>query len=337
MNNRPTVKIRKDNCLNEFMDALSKNMNKIKEFDDIAGIMLDGGMSRGYADYLSEIDIVVFLHDAAAQSYHSRKTPISLGITKLDGYLYDVKVVNYEEELQRDYDSVALWDLSYAKIIYDNNGELKALFEKKLQRKTELSQAEGLMFEAWWSYRLAGDIWLYREDALQGHYCLNNAVKPLISAMFIANQEYIPHDKWLLHMSRSLEWKPDHYEELLALILGTGDMSLESLYKRQQSVEHLWNRIDMHICELLHFNTGLKLMQKGLYQTVKKIVDQGVFTLEEWNQFSSLAALSYEPLFSITEIKEGKVIIDRDKINSISEKDMYYWHYDIVKAVRQSL
>lgn len=335
-NNRPTVSIMKDSCLNELMDALNKNMNKIKEFDKIAGIMLDGGMSRGYADYLSEIDVVIFLHESAIKSYNEKKTPISLGITMIDGYLFDIKTVNYEEELQLDYDSTALWDLSYAKIIYDNNEELKTLFEKKLERKSEVCQAEGLMFDAWWNYRLAGDIWIHREDTLQGHYCLNNAVKPLISSLFIANKEYIPHDKWLIHMSRTLEWKPDNYDEMLTMILGTGDLSLESLYKRQKSIEKLWNAIDIHICEMIGFNKGLKLMQKGLYQTLEKIVKEGEFTIAEWNKFSSLADLNHEPFFSIAEIKEGKVIIDKEKINTIGEQEMYYWFFDILKAVRQT-
>lgn len=336
-NNRPTVSITKENCLNELMNALNKNINKLKEFDKVAGIMLDGGLSRGYADYLSEIDVVIFLHDTAFKEYYEKKTPISLGITMIDGYLYDIKTVNYEEELQRDYDSTALWDLSYARIIYDNDGELKALFEKKLEAKSKVSQAEGLMFNAWWNFRLAGDIWIQREDALQGHYCLNNAVKPLISSMFIVNDEYIPHDKWLIHMSRTLEWKPDHYDELLTMILSTGDMSLESLCKRQQSIEKLWSAIDIHICKRIDFNNGLKLMHKGFYQTLKKIVEEGEFTIEEWNKFSSIESLNYEPLFSIAEIKEGKVFINKDKMNSIGEKDMYYWFLDIVKVARQTL
>ena len=51
-NNRPKVSIEKKSCLNELMNVIDKNMNKIKEFDGIVGIMLDGSMSRGYADYL---------------------------------------------------------------------------------------------------------------------------------------------------------------------------------------------------------------------------------------------------------------------------------------------
>ncbi|WFR56870.1 hypothetical protein QA584_25190 [Anaerocolumna sp. AGMB13025] len=332
---RPYVSIKKDSNLTELMEALNKNMDKIKEFEQIAGIMLDGGMSRGYADYLSEIDVVIFLHEEAFNCYKTKKTPLALGITKVDGYLYDIKILNYEEELKRDYDTIALWDLSYAKIIYDENGALKSLFETKLQKESEVSQAEGLMFESWWNYKLAGDIWIHREDILQGHYCFNYAVKPLISALFIANKEYIPHDKWLIHMSRTLEWQPQNYEQLLMEMLNTGDMSLESLYKRQQSIETVWKAIDNQLCSRIDFNAGLNLMHRSTYQNLKRITEKEVFTIEEWKEFSSIQALNYEPLFGISEIKDGKVILNKEKLFGLGEADLYNWFLDIVKAIRQ--
>lgn len=333
--NRPYVNVNKESKLDEFMQVLNKNMANIKKFDGIAGIMLDGGMSRGYADYLSEIDVVIYLHDNAFQRYKEEKTPIALGISMMGGYLYDIKTLNYEDELRKEYDSTALWDLSYAKILYDNNGELKHLFEKKFKKTSDVSEAEGLMFDAWWNYRLAGDIWIHREDALQGHYCLNNAVKPLLSALFIANREYIPHDKWLIHMSQTLEWKPLHYEKLLQEILNTGDMSLKSLYERQQSLECFWKAINDRLCGMIDFKNGLKLMHRGVYQNLKKITDKGSFALSEWKEFSSISSLNFEPLFSITEIKDGMVIIDKNKMDALEEQDLYGWFLEVVKAVRQ--
>ncbi len=74
-------------------------------------------------------------------------------------------------------------------------------------------------------------------------------------------------------------------------------MSLDSLFKRQQSIENLWNAIDIRICEIINFNIGLNFMQKGLYQTLMKIVFEEEFTIEEWNKFSSLADLNQEPFF----------------------------------------
>ena len=76
-----------------------------------------------------------------------------------------------------------MWDLSYAEILYDPKDELQHLFEMKLKEAVEPDSACGYMFDAWWLYRLACDIWIAREDCVQGHMMLNSAIKPLLSSM----------------------------------------------------------------------------------------------------------------------------------------------------------
>ena len=55
-------------------------------------------MSRGYADYLSEIDIVIYLDRKNYELWNNGESPISLGITKIDKYLYDIKILNLDDE-----------------------------------------------------------------------------------------------------------------------------------------------------------------------------------------------------------------------------------------------
>ncbi len=331
---RPHVSIQTPGCLEQLMQSLDEHMELFRSFDQVAGIMLDGGMSRGYADELSEVDVVIYVHEQAYRNYKEKQTPCALGITKIDGQLYDIKLLNYEEELDRAYEAVALWDLSYAKIIYDPDGKIQRLFSEKLKQKTNVDTAGGFMFEAWWSYRLAGDIWIRREDVLQGHYCLNNAITPLISALFIANEEFVPHEKWLIHMSRTLAWKPDRYEEQLKQVLQTGDMSLESLKTRQAAIDCLWKEIDQKLCEENDFHAGLNMMQKDGYEALWKILDKGSVSIEEWKSFSRIEDLNYEPLFSICRLVNGNVVVDYEKMHSLGEADLYEYFLEIVKRVR---
>lgn len=331
---RPYVSIKKSGCLEKLMLDLSEHMELFGSFEQVAGIMLDGGMSRGYADELSEIDVVIFVHENAFKNYQEKQTPCALEITKIDGQLYDIKLLNYEEELSKECEGVALWDLSYAKIMYDPAGELQHLFTEKLKQKTDVDTAGGFLFGAWWSYRLAGDIWIRREDALQGHYCLNNAIEPLISALFIANKEYVPHEKWLIHISKTLQWTPDNYEELLKKIFDTGDMSVASLKRRQAAIDNLWHQIDQKLCREIGLNNGLNLMHKGAYENLQKIVDKGSVSLEEWKTFSSIADLNSEPLFSICHIEGENVIVDREKMQSLGDKDMYDWFLKVVQKCK---
>ena len=89
-----------------------------------------------------------------------------MGITVIDGYLYDIKLVNYEDELERSYDSTALWDLSYADILYDPEGKIAEFKSRKLTCTVDIDSDGGLLWEAYWNYRLAGDIWIYRQDTM---------------------------------------------------------------------------------------------------------------------------------------------------------------------------
>ena len=130
--NRPYVKLNSKNIVNELLMALDKEISKIKSIDGILGITLNGGLSRGYADQLSEIDIVIYLHEDQYGEWQRGTSPIPLGIVKLNGYLYDIKVVALESEKKRSWDSVALWDLSYSKILFDPKGQIEELMKDKL-------------------------------------------------------------------------------------------------------------------------------------------------------------------------------------------------------------
>jgi len=309
---RPYVNLKSENKINDFMLELQNSIKKLKSLEGVIGITLNGGMSRGYVDYLSEIDIVIYLDKENYELWNNGKSPIPIGITMAQKYLYDIKILNLEEEKQKSWDSIALWDLSYAKILYDPNGEIKK-------------------FDCWWYFRLAGDIWIHRGDTVQGHYMMNNAVTKLVEALFIVNGEYIPHEKWIINFSRTLSWTPTQWETRILKVMSTGDLSLESLINRQSVIEKLWEEIDLYIVkkECPHFK--LRVMQKSFYDLLKLLFENDFVTVEEWNENASLSFLSGEPFFSFVTIKNGKIIVDKEKAFSIKPEDLYYWHYDVLE------
>lgn len=332
---RPFVNIDSENNIEELLNELNKCMNKFLAFNDIVGIMLDGGLSRGYSDYLSEIDIVIFLSQEQYQKYKKTKTPVPLGITKINGYLYDIKIEDFNEVLNRSYDMVALWDLSYAKIIYDPVNKVSEFIKQKLSLPINISQAEGLMFDAWWNYRLAGDIWINRNDIIQGHFMLNNSLKPLISALFIVNEEYIPHDKWLVHMSKTLEWKPENWNDVLIKIFSTGNFDLQSLITRQQAISELWSEIDKKFTGINDLKVNF--MQKYFFDTFKLLTEKGEIAIQEWEKISSIDILNSQLFYEVTSIKDETIIVDIDRLMSLKPEDMYSWFYEIADMVRTQM
>lgn len=331
---RPYVHLQTENKLNQLLAELNESLHIFKSLDGIQGILLDGGLSRGYADELSEIDILIFLEKEMYQYYQQGNCPFALGITVIDGALYDIKLADYEEEYKKEYDQVALWDLSYASILYDPNQKMSDLIERKLSEPIHIGGGYGFLWEAYWTYKLAGDIWIHRQDVLQGHMMFSSAIKPLLSALFIANKEYVPHDKWLVHMSRTLEWKPDRYEELLQGAMSTGDFTVQSLVERQKCIDTLWCAINQKFCEMEQYTGSLNIIQKGSYDALLNMLSKEEYTVEEWQKEHNLEELNAEPVHTLFRRKGEKILLDKKCFLNLKPQDMYSWMYEIVDDAR---
>lgn len=103
MNYRPYVQIENKNIVNELKEELQKVLPNISQLPGIIGITLNGGLSRGYADELSEIDITIFLETTEFKKWNNEISPITLGITKINNYLYDIKILDYDEEMKKQW------------------------------------------------------------------------------------------------------------------------------------------------------------------------------------------------------------------------------------------
>lgn len=58
---RPYVNLNSHNTVNELLAALNETLHKFTALNGVVGVILDGGLSRGYGDYLSEIDVIIYL------------------------------------------------------------------------------------------------------------------------------------------------------------------------------------------------------------------------------------------------------------------------------------
>ena len=329
---RPFVHIKATNRLSTYRQHLEAHLPDFRVLDGVVGITLNGGMSRGYADQLSEIDVTIYLEAPTYADWQSGNAPLPLGICIIDGMLYDIKVVDIEAERTRTWEDDALWDASYAEILHDPAGRVAQLLERKLRQFPTPEMAGGFLFQCWWTFRLATDIWLLREDALQGHQMLNQAVVDLTKAVFLANREFVPHEKWLIHLSRSLQWTPDDWPDRLANAMRTGDLSLASLRQRQRVIETLWDEVDVFARRDFPA-LPVRVMQKSVYDLLLMLAEKERVAIATWQSVSTLDALNRAPFFGIARVEGEWIVLDRAKLLALDPGAMYVWHYEVVQAV----
>jgi hypothetical protein len=330
---RPHVQIHTLNLVNDLRLHLETVLHRFKSLPGVVGITLNGGMSRGYVDHLSEIDVTLYLTPETYAQWQNERSPVPLGIAVIKGALYDVKILDFHAEQERTWESDTLWDASYAEILFDPDQVVAALFKEKLSRVPQPQDAEGELFRVWWYFRLAGDIWIHREDVLQGHLMLNQALVHLVRALFLANSEWIPHEKWLIHMSRSLEWQPRHWEDRLSESMNTGELSLTGLKQRQTQIEQLWDEIDAHV-RLAFPDLPVRMMQKTFYDLLRYLVAEKSVSLSDWQARASLGMLNHAPFFGLVTIDHDRIRMDHDRLLQTGPDDLYAWHYAVLDAAR---
>jgi hypothetical protein len=334
---RPHVQIDRTNLAGDLRQHLAGVLPRLKSLPGVVGLTLNGGLSRGFADHLSEVDVTVYLRPETFSEWHVGKAPVPIGITILSGVLYDIKVVDFEAEKDRSWDNVDLWDTSYAELLFDPDGALARLFSEKLAAPRTVDEAGGLLFSCWWHFRLAGDIWIHRGDVLQGHHNFHPAVTALVQAVFVANQEFIPHEKWLMHMSRTLEWTPVNWPTRLSAAMATGDMTVASLQARQTVIEELWNEVDAYVIERYHPNLPVRVMQKTVYDQLSLLAQNGTMTCAEWGSATGAGVPNGDPFYNIITVSDGSLSLDREKLLKMQPDGMYSWHYEVLAAVRQDI
>lgn len=337
---RPHVQVPTVNLAPHLRRHLQGQLAALCALPGLVGLMLNGGLSRGYADRLSEIDVTIFLEPAMYAVWQEGVAPLTLGICVREGQLYDLKAADYAAEAERTWSPLECWDASYAEVLHDPTGRIAALVAAKLAHKPDPGMAEGPLFRCWWCFRLACDIWVHRQDPLQGHVLAQKAVEALVEALFWANGEHPPHEKWLIHLSRSLAWTPPQWEARLAQALSTGDLSTgnltaASLRARQAVIEQLWREVDAQVKRQCDPDLPVHVMQRSFYRALERLAAKGALSHAEWEAMLPLSLLNHDPFHPIVQVTDSHVLLLPDALEAVPPDAMYEWHYAVLQAVRR--
>jgi hypothetical protein len=223
----------------ELMVEVEKLLPKVLEMAPRAiGVVLAGGLARGFADECSDVDILVFHH-------RNEKVPYMPYQYLPQGNCVEFGACCFEDGNDPDKDSLIWtmanrWDKSYAKILHDPEGELQALFKKKLVfRPGELKALKGKARDAWWFIDECATSWITRGNIIAAHHAINRGIDLLLDYLYLKNREFIPYDKWKSFYAMQLEILPDSFEERVGKALIIRELSAECVQARQAVLDPL--------------------------------------------------------------------------------------------------
>ncbi|NBC30904.1 MAG: hypothetical protein GVY29_13045 [Spirochaetes bacterium] len=76
-------------------------------------------------------------------------------------------------------------------------------------------------------------------------------------------------------------------------------------------------------------------MKHTFYRLLLTLVERGRLPLPQWEALVPAAMLNNEPFHQLVSVTNDEVALDQDRLLSHAQGDLYDWHFDVVRAVRE--
>ena len=321
--NRPTGTLPDINLLNEMNENIEEYVKSLSKNPDIIGITLTGGLSRGYGDTLSEIDLNIYLKETALADWNKGKGPLPQGDHLGTKYHMDVSFLSLETEKKTDWSLLKKWDVSYTKIIYDPTGAIEQLLDSKdiftAEEKHRLAISNYL--DCVYFGNIVVRQWTQRADPLVANQMISKGIPSLCNLLFLANDEYPPFEKWLVNYSYSLPWKPENWRKRLETITLIQELDLSEVERRSTEFMMLYREVWGKVVGEEYRDTGL--LELDALETLEYVIRIQP-TVEEFTNRFDIKQLGYENLYKLADIKtidgEERIIFNHERFKEEQAK-----------------
>ena len=338
--NRPHGRVPTDNDYVEMYANAQEYVEKLSKLPEVIGITLTGGLSRGYGDTLSEIDLNIYLTPEACKAWSIGSGPIPHGDHMGNKYHMDISFLDYSKESKEKWGLLKKWDASYAKVLYDPEKKIQMLLDSKdvFTADEKYKLALGNYLDCVYFADIVVRQWSLRGDPLVANQMISKAIPSLCNLLFLANDEYPPFEKWLINYSYSLQWKPEDWEEKLKEITLILEITFDEVTRRSRLLLDLYYTVWARIVGEEHRDTGL--LELDALETLEYVI-QNTPSVEEFMAKYSPEQLGYEVLYKLAEIEtrdgEERIVFNYKKF--IQEKEAGFpsfldWNKEMLHHVR---
>ena len=304
---RPKPTVRSSNNHAAFFRQAQVFAKRFAACEEVIGVLLTGGVARGYADRFSEIDLAVYLTRSAFKEWtRSGLAPYAEGDSCLDGWHVDFDYLCYEDELDAEWDHVKRWDRSYSVVLHDPQGWLQEMLARKAgfidEEKQSLTSRHLILFGEYCCKAVVPS-WLHRGDLLAAHHCLNTALDSLIRILFLANDELIPFDKWTLNLSYTLAWTPSDWQRRVEQALSVREFSQKDVERRCTLIRDLLAECRAKL--LGPKQEGLGVIEARKLEMLRAVRERGAMPTSEFDRCFGLRQAIQSPLFHLLRRETG--------------------------------
>ncbi len=339
---RPTVTSSNDH--DAFFQKAQEFADRFATCDGVMGVLLTGGVARGYADHFSELDLAVYLTRAHFEDWTRRgMAPFPEGDSWLDGWHVDFDYFCYEGEIEAEWEHTKRWDRSYAVILQDPQGLMREMLARKAiltdEEKQRLTSRHLILYGEYFC-NLVVPSWLHRGDLLAAHHCLNIALNSLIKAVFLANDELIPFDKWTLNLTYTLPWMPQGWRERVEQAMLVREVSHAEVGRRCSLIRDLFAQCRERL--LGPKTEGLDIIEARKLEILRHVRERGAVLTSEFDQRFGLRRAIQSPLFHLLrrEMRESEewLVSDEEQLQQYAALDFegfLEWDRALLRALAE--
>ncbi len=240
------------NRFKEFKNAADELTESLAGIDGVLGVVLLGGVVRGFADRFSDLDVTVFLNE---ESSDIRRQALMLAQTheKRSGIDIDLEIHVLDNFRNVDWSEIRMWDFSNSETTYDPKGVVREMLEAKLSVSEDFwirRLSRSSQYLKWYccppreGVGTISESFVERGDILAALYCVNYCIEMILTALFALNRRFYPPPKWRLSYSYSLPWLPKDYRDDLKKIMIVQEISASELYRRIKKIQQMWRQIE---------------------------------------------------------------------------------------------